>query len=102
MKTATFIKWLTDWRGHAALFKLSEPAQVDWYLEEDEEPTYTDYVVVSGVVAFLGEAETLIFPADKEGEVPSMTEMPGSFRGSIDHDKALEGLGYQAVYPKEG
>lgn len=89
MKIATFVKQMEGFTGDARLYKLSEAAPVDG----DEQGT-TDYVVVSATVARYGGPETYIFPADEAGDVTSWLEMEGSFRGGLDHARALAGLGF--------
>ena len=59
MKTATKIKDLTDFRGHASLYKLSE-AIVEGDLS-------TDHVIVSACNVPFGGEETYIFPATDGG-----------------------------------
>ncbi|MCD5310901.1 hypothetical protein [Kineosporia babensis] len=55
------------------------------------------YVIVSGVnVPFSGD-ETYIFPADESGKIVDFTELDGSFRGAIDHERALAGAGYEVA-----
>jgi len=102
MKTATFVKQLPGWTGDARLFKLSEPVSVDSWSEPDEEIETTEYVVVSAVAAMFSGPETYIFPAYEDGTTISMGELEGSFRGGLDHEEALEGLGFEVIYPKQG
>lgn len=73
-KTATLVKNLTGFRGDARLYKLSEPHEG------------TEFVIVSGANA--------MFSGVAEGEVSDWGELEGSFRGSIDHERALAGAGY--------
>ena len=88
MKTATKIKDLEGFRGHAALYRLSEPME--------DEKTSWDWVVVSAVeVPFVVGEETLIFPSDENGEIAGWSELDGSFRGAMNHQMALEGAGYE-------
>lgn len=84
MKTATRIKKM-DWRSDAYLYRLSEPYEG------------TSYVIVSAVIVPITGAETYIFPAKEDGETISMIEMGGSFRGELNHKKALENAGYEVV-----
>jgi len=53
------------------------------------------FVVVSAVIPLYGGPETYIFPADEDGNITSWGELNGSFRGSLDHEKALRNAGYQ-------
>ena len=97
-KTATFVKTLDNFQGNARLYKLSEPLAQDrrWWneSEEDESPSY-NYVVVSAANVPYSGPETYIFGATKDGEVLDWGELPGSFRGSRDHQAALIGAGYK-------
>lgn len=53
----------------------------------------TSYVVTSATVVFFSGPETYIFPADKDGEVLGWMELPGSFRGAFDHERAIANVG---------
>ena len=91
MKKATFVKHMEDWRGHAHLYRLSEPM-----------PTYgetpTNYVIVSAIRdLFSGEPETYIFASDDTGDKVDWTELPGSERSIFDHAKALANAGYEVA-----
>lgn len=80
-KTAVFIKRLDGgWVGDVRLFRLEPP------LGEYE------YVAVSG-----GNGETIIVPSDENGEWEGeMTVL--AFVGTVDHSKALKGVGYDIAY----
>ena len=54
-----------------------------------------EYVVVSAADVMYSGPETYIFGADENGEVVDWLELPGSFRGKLDHVAALEGAGYE-------
>ena len=89
MKTATFLKNLTDWKGKAKLYKLSEPVEAD-------DSTMVDHVVVSAVVSeYDGMPETYIFPCDSDGEVMNFGELNGSYKGGLNHARALKGAGFK-------
>jgi len=84
--TARLIKDnLAGFQGHAALYRLSKP------LEGHR------HVIVSAVVAMFSGPETFIFPATKAGEVTNYGELEGSYRGGLDHRRAIEGAGYRLV-----
>lgn len=87
MVTACLVKKLNGFTGDARLYKLSEPV---W--DEDDKKT-TEYVVVSAA-SVMGAPETYIFPADENGKVIAWGELPGSFKGGLDHAKALRGAGW--------
>ena len=78
--------------GEAILYRLSEP--VTYEVLDDE--TYerhdgkTEYVVASAVVAPFSGVETLVFPADKEGNVLSWLDLAGV--KAWDHDWAMSKL----------
>lgn len=85
MKTATFIKTIDGWRSDARLYSLSEP--LDGH----------DNVIVSAVVATFSGPETYIFAATRDGECVDFGELDGSFRGGLDHERALKSAGYGVV-----
>lgn len=88
-KTARFVRTLTGFTGDARLYELSEPHE--GYGERAD-----THVVVSAVVTY-GGAETYIFPANADGEVTSWGEIPGSFKGALDHERALREAGYEVA-----
>lgn len=55
-----------------------------------------EYVVVSGISGPYA-VETYIFPGDETGDITDFGELPGSFRGGVDHTFALKGPGYDEV-----
>ncbi len=81
-KTAKLVKNLDGWRGEARLYRLAPP------LDGNE------YVVVSATNAMFSGPETYIFASDEAGKVDCYGELDGSFRGGLDHAKALRGAGY--------
>lgn len=90
--TATLIApRLPGFTGDARLYRV-EP-EVAYSTLENEEP-FSNYVVVSGVDNIYA-CETYIFPADERGHVLDWGELPGSFRGYIDHEEALNYAGYE-------
>ena len=95
MKTATFIKQLDGFNGDARLFKLNPPINESYW---DEVPKSHEYVIVSAVRAMFSGPETYIFPANENGEVTSFGELPGSFRGGLDHEEALNNAGYDVQW----
>ncbi|QDF14235.1 hypothetical protein SEA_IAMGROOT_62 [Microbacterium phage IAmGroot] len=81
-KIATLVKRdLDGFRGEAHLYHVTDGV-------------HEGYVVVSGVVAFDTGPETYIFPADEHGNVVSWGELAGSFKGDIDHERALRDAGF--------
>ena len=86
-KSAIAVKNIREAKGRACLYKLSEP-HVGY-----------EYVVVSAAKDSLDAyskevAETFIFGSDKTGEIKSFLELPGSYQGGLDHQKALNDAGY--------
>lgn len=67
---ATCIKTMDEWRGDARLYRLSPPLASDY--SEDQGAT-------------------------ADGEVVSFMELPGSQRGTLDHDVALAAAGYSVT-----
>lgn len=53
----------------------------------------TSYVVTSAAVVPWGGPETYIFPANEEGEILGWSELPGSYRGGLDHEEAIKNVG---------
>lgn len=84
---ATLIENLAGWRGDARLYRVDPPMTYD----DDKK---TNYVVVSAAVVIFSGPETYIFPATRLGEILDWLELPGSFRGGLDHARALEVAGY--------
>ena len=91
MKTATFIMKMEGWNGDARLYKVSPSVEYGW----DDDKDTTKFIIVSAVVAAFSGPETYIFPASKTGEIISWTEINGSQRGILDHEKALKDAGYK-------
>jgi len=83
-----------NFTGTAKLFKLDEAVEYTDEYDENHDPIKkeTEYVVVSATNVPFSGPETYIFPADKEGNVLSWCELPGSFRGGLDIDEALANL----------
>jgi hypothetical protein len=89
---AKFVKKLDGWQGDARLYRLVPPVPiVTW---NDEPNGAAEYVAVSANVVMFSGAETYIFHADPDGEVISWSDLPGSFRGGLDHERALRQAGY--------
>lgn len=47
--------------------------------------------VVSSAVDVFGQPETYLFYADGDGHITDFSELAGSFRGDMDHDRAIAG-----------
>jgi hypothetical protein len=91
-------KKIAPWKGRpegdCAVYELDPP--IEW---KDDETL--QYVIVSAVpFVLVGDPETYIFPAKKCGDIfdiDDWLELEGSFRGDMDHARALRGLGYEIV-----
>ena len=55
-----------------------------------------EYVVVSAA-GMQYRQETYIFPANKYGHVTDCLELKGSFKGALDHERALLNAGYEVA-----
>jgi hypothetical protein len=100
---AKFVKDVSDkFVGSAIVVKLDPPMKYSSWEEVEGEHCSVEkdavYVVVSAAITFDQGSETFIFPSDKEGNVTNWGELEGSFRGSLDHEKALNNAGYDLVY----
>ena len=85
---ATYIRDLPKWNSDARLYKLDQPAQ---FGGDDGEVVRFTHVAVSAI--HVGQIpETFVFAADTSGKVISWSELPGSFRGALHHDRALRGF----------
>ena len=94
MKTATEIKRIEGFTSDARLYKLSEPIAYDFDYDTENYKSSTNFVIVSAAHVMFTGPETYIFPASEQGEVLSWSELDGSYRGGLDHERALEGAGY--------
>lgn len=78
---------LAGFTGTATLYELTPPLKGDGKAYR--------YVAVSATVALFSGPETYIFGANKSGEVTQWMELPGSYRGGLDHAEALRNAGYE-------
>ena len=84
-----FIKNLSGpWIGDARLYKLSKSIKFHKFDKEKN----TNYIIISSVELLIpyNTKETYIFPADSNANILSWTELPGSYRGALDHEKAIK------------
>jgi len=94
MIKAKFIRDLTDgWTGTAKLWELSEPIQYGWISLAEK----TNFIITSAAYAYETGPETHIFPADKNGIVLNWSELGGSFRGDLDHERVICKAGFEIV-----
>lgn len=95
VKTATAIRDM-KWGGNATLYQLSHDVEYDRPHDKNDLPAQrTRFVIVSAVCAMITGDETLIFPANEQGEALSWTELDGSYRGGQDHNAALARAGFE-------
>ncbi len=92
--TAKFIKKPNHFNGEAKMYELSEKVS---YADGYQKKRKTKYVVVSAIIAPFTGAETYIFPCDKNGVPYNFGELEGSYRGGLDHEEALRGLGVTEI-----
>lgn len=97
MKTATFLKGLSSFKGYAWLYQLSEPVVYDGNLE-------ANHVIVTVIFSgpFSLSKETIIFPANEEGGWLHWGKLHGSFQGDDHgekglHEQALNRAGYEVA-----
>jgi hypothetical protein len=95
-KTYKFIRFLSgsEWRGDARLYKVTPAIRVPQDKTLGTKAFKTGYLIVSAVAMFYSGPETYIFPASEDGEVLDWGELDGSFRGGLDHTRALAAAGY--------
>ncbi len=93
-KTATFLRDVSKQnraRGVQKLYQVTPPMKSqDWNGNAAE----YQYVIVSAVDVMFSGPETYIFPATAGGEIAEWGELEGSFKGALDHEKALHNAGY--------
>ena len=86
---ATFVKQIPKGKGDMRLYHC------------DTGGCLPEYVIVSAVNAVFSGPETYIFEANDKGEVVDYGELEGSFRGELNHAKALANAGYSIVIEAE-
>lgn len=62
--------------------------QILWETEEGN-------FIVSSASVVQGEPETYLFPADPDGTIKDWLELDGSFKGDLDHERAIRQAGYE-------
>jgi len=107
MKAQLIEQGLPEFTGSANLYELDEYVKFNDELDEENGGFFFNHVIVSGVEMaevlsemvsphlpdeVMSPTETYIFPSNEEGKVLSWMELPGSFRGEINHEKALDGF----------
>lgn len=84
MNKALEISRISGMEGDARLYKLNKPLAGNYY------------VIVSGVHNQY-TTETYIFSSNKLGDIIDWGELDGSFKGAIDHKRALNNAGYEII-----
>jgi hypothetical protein len=79
-KAYLIIDNLRGFTGYAALYRLDPPYLCNKY-------------VVASAVEVLNVPETYLFVSDKNGKVRDFAELEGSFKGELNHQRALAGCG---------
>ena len=98
MKRALRMPLEGNWKGDARLYRLEPPyVGQDPYSSNEGDLMQVEYVIVSAATMPFSGPETFIFPASAEGEVQEWLEMEGSFKGGLNHRKALKNIGYEVV-----
>lgn len=93
-KTATFVR-RRDGNGDGRVYRLDPPLKYTRWNGDGVDEITTDHVWVSAANVTYSGPETYIFASDADGEVSDWCELPGSFRGDLDHAKALSNVGYE-------
>ena len=63
----------------------------------DPDTKPAEYVISSAATVPPTGPETYLFAATSDGDVACWTELPGSFRGSLDHYEAIRRAGYEVL-----
>ena len=95
MRTATYLRDVTNYRGHASLYRLDPPASLGRWASSSDDAA--DHVIVSAIDVPDSGPETYIFAADQHGKVTNWGELEGSFQGGLDHERALRDAGYEVA-----
>ena len=86
-KSAIAVKNIKEARGRACLYKLSDPLMgYEYVVVSAAKDCKDNYDNMTG--------ETFIFGSDELGKIKSFLELPGSYKGGLDHQKALNDAGY--------
>lgn len=99
-KVATFVKDVDGFSSKARLYAVEPPVAYSEWDDGEELQREAGHVIVSATIAPFTGAETYIFPATPGGNVLNWGELDGSFRGALDHERALREAGY--AIDKEG
>jgi len=96
-KQATLIKEMPhNGISEQKLYQVSPPMRT-YYWDEEETPDEFEFVIVSAAIVPMSGPETYIFGADPDGEIIDWGELPGSYKGGLNHKRALRDAGYEIV-----
>lgn len=87
---AFFVREILGMSGRAELFRFDPPIR-----NRGNEISFA--VVSACIVDYINRPETYLFAADKDGEILSWEDLPGSQNGTIDIDAVLTEAGYEVV-----
>lgn len=90
MITATFIKDIVGQRASQKLWHLSQGVPFGW----GEPMQLTEYVITSATNVIFSGDETYMFPANADGDITNWVEMDGSYRGDLNHERAIRKAGW--------
>ena len=93
-KIATYVGPGHSDRADQRIYRLDPP--ISWIDLFADRTRTSEYVVVSAVDHSFA-TETYIFPSDKEGTITNWGELDGSFKGGVDHERALRRAGYEVA-----
>lgn len=51
-----------------------------------------EYIITSAASVMMSGPETYVFRANEQGDITSFMELSGSYRGGLDHEKAILGF----------
>jgi hypothetical protein len=74
---------------------VSRQGRVLWKLESpfvDGDHAPVEFLITSAVLVKGESPETYVFAASKDRKVLRYRELPGSFKGDLDHDRAFKGF----------
>lgn len=97
---AKFLEKLKGWNGDAKVFELDPPLEYERCYGDEFVTDTATYVIVSAVNVMYTGDETYIFKAKPQGdvfEVADWVELPGSARGTLDHNEVLNLIGYEVI-----
>lgn len=89
------------WSGEAIRWRVDPPVKFTKIDDGKTSLCETPYVITSCVYALFSGIETYAFPTDEDGNVLSWSELPGSKRGTDDHEAVMMRLDHGVYDVKE-